>query len=109
MEICHKNFLKFKIAVGTIILAKLNHKAKKPAYEVDIDFGDDIGIKKTSAQITNYQPDELLGRQIIAVTNFPSKNIAGVVSEVLVLAAVNETGAHLLKSDINIKNGTLVS
>ena len=108
MEINFENFSKFNITVGTIIFAKLNEKAKNPAYEMDIDFGKKIGIKKTSAQITNYNIEELLGSQVIAVTNFPSKNIAGVVSDVLVLAAVNDNGPHLLKLDKYIKNGTYI-
>ena len=109
MEINFKNFSKFSIVIGTIIKAQSNNKAIKPAYELDIDFGHKIGIKKTSAQITNYEFDDLLGRQVVAVTNFPIMKIAGVASEVLILAAVDKNGAHLLKLDKNIENGTYVS
>ena len=109
MDINFENFSKFNIVVGTIIHAQLNKLAKKPAYELDIDFGKDIGIKKSSAQITNYEINELLGRQVVAVTNFSSKHIAGVISEVLILAAVNDKGAHLIQLDKYIQNGTYIS
>ena len=109
MDINFENFSKFNIVVGTIVNAELNIKAIKPAYVLNIDFGNKIGIKKTSAQITNYNFTDLLGRQVIAVTNFPAKKIAGTTSEVLVLAAVNSEGAHLLKLDKHIENGTYVS
>ena len=109
MDINFENFSKFNIVVGTIVYVQLNIKAIKPAYVLNIDFGNKIGIKKTSAQITNYKFADLLGLQVIAVTNFPPKKIAGITSEVLVLAAVNNEGAHLLKLDKLIENGTYIS
>ena len=109
MEINFKNFSKFKILVGTVISAEINKRAKKPAFELDIDFGKEFGIKKTSAQITNYDVDELINSQIIAVINFPVKNIAGVISEVLVLGAVNLGGVQLLRVDKQVPNGTIIS
>ena len=108
MEINLKNFSKFKILVGTVISVSKNEKAKKPAYSMDIDFGKPTGVKKTSAQITNYKFEDLLNSQIVAVTNFPSKNIAGIVSEVLILGAMTSNGVNLLRVDMRIKNGTLV-
>ena len=75
---------------------------------MDIDFGNEVGIKKTSAQITNYKLSELEGRQVIAVSNFPSKNIAGVISEVLVLGAISKEGIKLLSLDEKVENGTIV-
>lgn len=108
MEINFENFSKFEIKVGTILSVENNMKAKKPAYVLEIDFGENEGIKKSSAQITNYSIDNLLRRKVIAVTNFPKKNIAGVVSEVLVLGAITDYGVKLLKVDNSIKNGTLV-
>ena len=108
MEINFENFSKFKILVGTIISVSKNEKAKKPAYILEIDFGIDLGIKKTSAQITNYTFEDLLNTKVVAVTNFPNKNIAGVISEVLVLGAVTGDGVKLLKTDKNVENGTLV-
>ena len=108
MEINFENFSKFKILVGTIISVSKNEKAKKPAYILEIDFGKDLGVKKTSAQITNYNFEDLLNTKVVAVTNFPNKNIAGVISEVLVLGAVTGDGVKLLKTDKNVENGTLV-
>ena len=109
MDINFENFSKFKILVGTIISIEINKKAKKPAFELDVDFGREIGIKKTSAQITNYDLDELINSQVVAVTNFPAKNIAGVISEVLVLGALNTNGVQLLRVDQNVPNGTIIS
>ena len=108
MEINFENFSKFKILVGTIISVSKNEKAKKPAYILEIDFGQDLGVKKTSAQITNYTFEDLLNTKVVAVTNFPNKNIAGVISEVLVLGAVAVDGVKLLRTDSNVENGTLV-
>ena len=103
------HFLKIGLAIGTIISAELNPKAKKPAYKLTIDFGD-LGIKISSAQITeNYTTDDLQNKQIVAVMNFPPKRIAGVKSEVLVLAAVcEEKGTVLLNPLMIVKNGTRI-
>jgi tRNA-binding protein len=103
-----QDFTKLDVAVGTILEASQNIKAKKPAYILKIDFGQNIGIKSTSAQITNYSIDELIGRQIVGICNLPSKNIAGFVSEVLVLGAVLGEEVHLLRTDNKLENGTLV-
>ena len=99
MQTNFENFSKFKILIGTILSVTNNEKARKPAYVLDIDFGNEVGVKKTSAQITNYKLSELEGRQVIAVSNFPSKNIAGVISEVLVLGAISKEGVKLLSLD----------
>tara|TARA_B100000900_G_scaffold249747_1_gene212653 strand:+ start:984 stop:1313 length:330 start_codon:yes stop_codon:yes gene_type:complete len=108
MEINFENFIKFNIQVGTIIDIKENIKAKKPAYVIVIDFGEKEGIKKSSAQITNYSKNELLNKKIIAVTNFPKKNIAGVISEVLILGAITNKEVRLLGVDPNVDNGTKI-
>ena len=108
MQTNFENFSKFKILVGTILSVTNNEKARKPAYVLDIDFGDEVGVKKTSAQITNYKLSELEGRQVVAVSNFPSKNIAGVISEVLVLGAISKEGVKLLSLDEKVENGTIV-
>ena len=108
MEINFENFIKFNIQVGTIIDIKENIKAKKPAYVIVIDFGEKEGIKKSSAQITNYSKSELLNKKIIAVTNFPKKNIAGVISEVLILGAITNKKVKLLGVDPNVENGTKI-
>ena len=84
------DFSKIQLVVGTIEDVQINNKAKKPAYVLKIDFGEKIGKKTSSAQITNYTIDELINRQIVAVCNFEKKNIAGIESEVLVLGAINE-------------------
>ena len=108
MEINFENFIKFNIQVGTIVDVKENKKARKPAYVIDIDFGEKDGIKKSSAQITNYSKNELLNRKIIAVTNFPQKNIAGVLSEVLILGAITDKEVKLLGVNPNVENGTKI-
>lgn len=103
------DFLKVDMRVGTVISAVINEKAKKAAYVLEIDFGD-IGIKKSSAQITeNYRIEDLINNQVIAVINFPPKKVAGVNSEVLVLAAVcDESGTVLLRPTKEVKNGTRI-
>ena len=108
MQTNFENFSKFKILIGTILSITKNEKARKPAYVLDIDFGNEVGVKKTSAQITNYKLSELEGRQVVAVSNFPSKNIAGVISEVLVLGAISKEGVKLLSLDEKVENGTIV-
>ncbi|MGY9025615.1 MAG: tRNA-binding protein [Candidatus Pelagibacterales bacterium] len=102
----YSDFEKVKMVTGTIIEAKINPKARKPAYVIKIDFGREIGIKTSSAQITNYSIEELINRQIVAVINFEKKNIAGVESEVLILGAANKDNSILLLSaDKNFLNG----
>ena len=99
------DFAKVEIRVGTIVSAKIFKEARKPAYKITIDFGD-FGVKKTSAQITKlYLPEEIIGKQIIAVVNFPTKQIANTQSECLILGAVNEDDVTLLTTDKLVKNG----
>ena len=102
------DFLKLDIRVGTILEASLNEKARRPAYVLRIDFGPELGEKISSAQITeHYQPAELKEKQVLAVVNFPPKRVAGVKSEVLVLAAVDETkGTILIAPDQPVAPGT---
>jgi tRNA-binding protein len=105
----YNNFLSLDIRVGTIIECSVNEKAKKPAYKLSIDFGD-LGIKKSSAQITDkYTCEELIGLQIVAVTNFPPKQVAGVLSEVLVLGVVEKDGVTLLTPNKKVKNGEKIA
>ena len=93
MEITYDDFRKVDIRVGTVLSVKNNEKARQAALVLEVDFGDDIGIKITSAKITHYyNAENLLGKQIIAVCNFPIKNIAGIVSEVLILGAIEKDG-----------------
>ena len=104
------DFEKIDMRIGTIINASLNEKARKPSYILEIDFGNEIGIKKSSAQITNYNIEELINKKIVAVCNFEIKNIAGIESEVLVLGAINHLGnVILLKSDDDVNNGDSIA
>ena len=107
MEISYEEFRKVQIHVGTVLSVKNNEKARQPALVLEVDFGKDIGIKTSSAKITHYyNSDNLVGEQIIAVCNFPSKNIAGLESEVLVLGAVEEDGkVVLVHPSKNVANG----
>lgn len=100
------DFCKLDIRVGTITEAQTFKKAKKPAYQLKVDFGEDIGIKKSSAQITDlYAPQELIGKQVLAVVNFPPRQIAEFMSEVLVLGTYSEGGVVLITPDKPVKNG----
>ena len=97
MKITYEDFKKIQIKLGTILEVKNNEKAKKPSLVLKVDFGEGVGIKQSSAQITNYYNKEsLIGKQVIGVCNFPTKNIAGVVSEVLVLGAIEKDGKVVL-------------
>ncbi len=100
-------FEKVEMRVGTIIEVNDFPEAKKPAYQLTIDFGTDIGILKSSAQITKrYQKEDLLNRQIIAVVNFPKKQIGKFMSECLVLGSVGvENDIVLLQPDFKVENG----
>ena len=92
-QITYDIFNKVDIRLGTIISVKKNEKARKPSLVVEVDFGKEIGIKQSSAQITHYYNEEnLKGKQVIAVCNFPEKNIAGTVSQVLILGSVDSEG-----------------
>ena len=107
MKISYEDFRKVDIRVGTVLSIENNEKARHPALVLEVDFGKEIGIKTSSAKITHYyNPDNLVGKQIIAVCNFSTKNIAGVESEVLVLGAVEEDGKVILvHPSKNVANG----
>ena len=93
MEITYDDFKKVQIKVGTVLEVKVNEKARKPSLIVKVDFGKEIGIKQSSAQITHYYNEEnLMNKQVIGVCNFAEKNIAGVVSQVLILGSIDAEG-----------------
>jgi len=110
-EISWNDFEKIEMHVGTILKAEDFPEARKPAFQMEVDFGESIGIKKTSAQITRrYTKEELPGRQVIAVTNFPVKRIAGFKSECLVLGIVgDDTDVVLLSPDQKVPNGLRIA
>ncbi len=109
--ITYQDFEKVEMHVGTILAATDFPKARKPAYQLTIDFGEKIGIKRSSAQITAlYDKDALIGKQVIAVTNFPPRQIANFFSEVLVLGSVDTEGVvTLLQPERVVENGLRIS
>nr|WP_315196572.1 tRNA-binding protein [uncultured Flavobacterium sp.] len=107
MDLTWSEFERVEMRVGTILEVNDFPEARKPAFQLTIDFGTEIGIRKTSAQITKrYTKEALAGRQIVAVVNFPKKQIGKFMSECLVLGAVGEEGdVILLAPDFKIENG----
>ena len=106
-EIAYADFERVDIRIGTVVEAKVFPEARKPAYILMIDFGPEIGVKKSSAQITvHYAPETLVGRQVMAVVNFPPRQIGPVRSEVLTLGFEDENGAIVLAvADRGVPNG----
>lgn len=101
-----QDFEKVEMRVGTIIDVNDFPEARKSAFQLCIDFGTRIGIKKSSAQLTKrYKKEDLLGKQVVAVVNFPKKQIGNFMSECLVLASINEDDIVLLTSDVKVENG----
>lgn len=100
------DFMKLDIRVGEIIKVEFFEKAKKPAYKLWVDFGNEIGVKKSSAQITEcYKKEELIGRQVLGVVNFPPRQIADFMSEVLVLGIYATQGVVLIQPQQPAKKG----
>jgi len=110
-QITYDIFDKVDIRVGTVVDVKKNEKARKPSLVIKVDFGKEIGIKQSSAQITHfYNEENLKGKQVIGVCNFAEKNIAGVKSEFLVLGAIEEDGkVVLLHPSQSTKNGLKIA
>ena len=106
-QITYDIFDKVDVRIGTVISVKKNEKARKPSLIVEVDFGKEIGIKQSSAQITHYYNEEnLLEKQVIGVCNFPEKNIAGVISQFLILGAIEKDGkVVLVHPSQNAENG----
>lgn len=110
MELSLSDFEKVEMRVGTVIEALDFAEAYNPAYKLYIDFGDEIGVKRSSAQITSrYAKEELVGKQVIAVVNFPKKQIANFMSECLVLGAVDGEDVTLLEPNQLVVNGLRIS
>ena len=106
-QITFNDYEKVDIRIGTVLSVNQNKKARKPSLVIEVDFGQEIGIKKSSAQITHYYNEQnLVGKQVIGVCNFPKKNIAGIVSEVLILGAIEKDGkVVLLHPSQKVENG----
>ncbi|WP_010916808.1 tRNA-binding protein [Thermoplasma volcanium] len=105
----YETFQKLDIRIGRIISVDSFPEARKPAYKLKIYFGDDIGILNSSAQITNYKPEDLLGRLVVAVVNFPPKRVANFISQVLVLGSITKDGVKLLSVDEGAVPGDYVA
>ena len=110
-QISYDIFNKVDIRIGTVLSVKKNAKAKKPSLIIEVDFGNEIGVKQSSAQITHfYNEENLRGKQVIGVCNFSEKNIAGVKSQFLVLGALEEEGkVVLLHPSQPTKNGLKIA
>jgi len=107
--ITFEDFTKLDLRIGTIVEVNDFPNARQPAYQLTIDFGD-LGVRKSSAQITTqYNKEDLINRQIVAVINFPKKQIANFMSECLVMGAVKENDVFLLHPETKVKNGAQVS
>jgi tRNA-binding protein len=100
-----KDFEKIEMRVGTIVQAEVFTEARNPSYKITINFGE-YGLRKTSAQVTKlYQPEDLIGKQVVAVVNFPPKQIANMLSECLLLGAMEGDEVTLLNTERPVKNG----
>jgi tRNA-binding protein len=108
-EIVYDDFAKVDMRVGRIVEVEDFPEARKPAWKLAIDFGEELGVKRSSAQITNYAREELEGRRVVAVVNFPPRQIGPVRSEVLVLGAADEEGrVILLAPDTDVPLGARI-
>jgi len=98
------------VRVGTVKRAEENNGSRDPAFKVWVDFGEGIGTLKTSAKLTElYEPDELVGKQVVGIINFPDKQVADMMSEFLLLGALGDDGVPVLTVDRDVKNGTKIA
>lgn len=105
-----QDFSKIDMRVGTIVAALDFPEARNPSYKLHVDFGNELGIRKTSAQITEkYSKEDLIGLQVTAVVNFPKKQIANFMSECLILGAVDNSSVVLLQPQMKVPNGLKIS
>jgi tRNA-binding protein len=105
-EVSYEHFAEIDIRVGTVTTVEEFPEARKPAWRLTIDFGPEVGVKRSSAQLTHYGRDELDGRQVVAVVNFPPRRIGPFSSEVLVLGALDaDQGVVLLRPDTEVEPG----
>ena len=110
-QITYDVYDKVDIRIGTVLSVKKNAKAKKPSLIIEVDFGNEIGVKQSSAQITHfYNEENLRGKQVIGVCNFPEKNIAGIVSQVLILGSIGKEGkVVLVHPSQKVENGLKIA
>ena len=110
-QISYDIFDKVDIRIGTVLSVKKNVKAKKPSLIIEVDFGNEIGVKQSSAQITHfYNEENLRGKQVIGVCNFSEKNIAGIVSQVLILGSIDKEGkVVLVHPSQKVENGLKIA
>ena len=110
-QITYDVYDKVDIRIGTVLSVKKNVKAKKPSLIIEVDFGNEIGVKQSSAQITHfYNEENLRGKQVIGVCNFPEKNIAGIVSQVLILGSIDKEGkVVLVHPSQKVENGQKIA
>ena len=102
-----EDFLQLDIRVGEVLRAEPFPKAKKPAYQLWVDFGGEIGVLTSSAQITEqYEPEALVGKQVLGVVNFPPRQVANFMSQALILGACTEDGVILIRPETPVPNGT---
>ena len=108
-ETSFDQFAALDIRVGTVCSASVFEQARQPAYKIEVDFGADIGVLKTSAQLTHrYLPEDLIGKQIVGIVNFPKKQIANFMSEFLILGAVQGKDVILIQPQEQAPNGTSI-
>lgn len=101
-----EDFQKLDIRVGEIVKAEGFEKARRPAYKLWVDFGEDIGVKKSSAQITEcYSAEQLIGKQVLGIVNFPPRQVADFISEVLILGTYSKQGVVLIQPDQKVEKG----